>query len=164
MNAANAENAENAENTSMTPSPQLGRARRSPVPAFGGLALAILVAVAAVRWSGMPIHAPDAPAVVMRELRFVDTPEGHIDVIDAKTKKVVDTITGQAGFIRGTLRGLARERRRDGIGAEQPFQLIGRADGRLTLVDPATNRHVDLESFGPMNSSNFARLLTATAP
>ena len=147
-------------NTGTTPP----RARRSPVAAFGLLALATLIAVAAVRWSGMPIHTPDAPAVVTRELRFVDTPEGHIDVIDAKTQKVVDTITGQAGFIRGTLRGLARERRRDGIGAEQPFQLIGRADGRLTLVDPATNRHVDLDSFGPMNSSNFARLLTATAP
>lgn len=154
----------NTLNASLTPAPQPVRPSRSPVPAFGGLALAILVAVAAVRWSGMPIHTPDAPAVVMRELRFVDTPEGHIDVIDAKTLKVVDTITGQAGFIRGTLRGLARERRRDGIGAEQAFQLIGRADGRLTLVDPATHRHVDLESFGPMNSSNFARLLAATAP
>ena len=52
----------------------------------------------------------------------------------------IDTVTGQSGFVRGTLRGLARERKRMGLGAEQPFVLMGRADGRLTLKDPATGR------------------------
>jgi putative photosynthetic complex assembly protein len=56
---------------------------------------------------------------------------------------------------------LVRERKRQGLGPEQPFALIGRADGRLTLVDPATGQVIDLESFGPTNASVFARLLAA---
>ena len=39
------------------------------------------------------------------------------------------------------------------------FGLIGRADGRLTLEDPATGRRVDLESFGPTNAAVFAQIL-----
>ena len=40
--------------------------------------------------------------------------------------------------------------------------LIGRADGRLTLADPATGARIDLEAFGPTNAGVFARLLTLT--
>jgi putative photosynthetic complex assembly protein len=57
------------------------------------------------------------------------------------------------------LRGLARERRRSGIGSDIPFELVAHTDGRLTLKDPATARRVDLESFGPTNLMEFARLL-----
>lgn len=136
---------------------------RGPLLALGGLVLAVLAAVSAVRLSGMPISTPDAPAAVTRQLRFEDRPDGSIVVIDAVQGQVVQTITGQAGFIRGTLRGLARQRKLEGIGPERPFELIGRADGRLTLIDPATHRRVDLESFGPTNSAEFARLLQAGA-
>jgi putative photosynthetic complex assembly protein len=85
-------------------------------------------------------------------------------VIDAKTGRSIDAITGEAGFARGTLRGFARDRRARGIGPEAPLQLMGRADGRLTLFDPATGRIVDLESFGPANAAVFARMLKPTAP
>jgi len=132
---------------------------RAPLIAAAAMVLAVLIAVAVVRLSGVSIHAPDAAAAVTRELRFEDRPDGSIAVIDARGGQLVESITGEAGFVRGTLRGLARERRRQGIGAEQGFLLIGRADGRLTLQDPATGRHVDLESFGPANASQFARLL-----
>lgn len=134
---------------------------RGPLLALGGLVLVVVLAVSAVRLSGMPISTPDAPAAVTRALRFEDRPDGSIVVIDAVQGGVVQTITGQAGFVRGTLRGLARQRRLEGIGPERPFELIGRADGRLTLVDPATHRRVDLESFGPTNAAEFARLLQA---
>ena len=62
---------------------------------------------------------------------------------------------------RGTLRGLARERKRVGGGPEQAFELIAHADGRLTLRDPVTARRIDLASFGPINASGFAELLRA---
>jgi putative photosynthetic complex assembly protein len=68
---------------------------------------------------------------------------------------------GTNGFVRGVLRGLARERRRQGLGSEIPFHLAQRADGRLTLVDPATERVIDLKAFGPTNTQAFARLLEA---
>ena len=134
---------------------------RGVLLALGALVLVSLAGVSAIRLSGIDIHAPDAAAVVTRELRFEDRADGSIAVIDAKDSQLVTSIVGQNGFVRGTLRGLARERRRSGLGAEQPFQLIGRADGRLTLQDPATGRSVDLESFGPVNAAEFARLLAA---
>jgi putative photosynthetic complex assembly protein len=63
----------------------------------------------------------------------------------------------EGNFVRGTMRGLARERKRSGIGATPPFILSSRADGRLTLEDPQTGRHVDLEAFGQANAGVFAR-------
>lgn len=132
--------------------------------AMGALALVSLVAVAAVRWSGMPIHTPDAPAAATRLLRFEDRPDGGIAVIDAKSGREVEHVQGEAGFVRGALRAMARERRIQSVGPEAAFELVGRADGRLTLVDPTTGARIDLESFGPTNAAAFARLLTAGDP
>ena len=35
------------------------------------------------------------------------------------------------------------------------------SDGRLSLDDPSTGEHVDLEVFGPTNAETFARLWRA---
>ena len=79
---------------------------------------------------------------------------------DARSGALLDTVApGTNGFLRSTMRGLVRERKRQGLGPETPFELLGRADGRLTLVDPGTGRRVDLESFGPTNSAVFAALI-----
>jgi putative photosynthetic complex assembly protein len=132
---------------------------RWPIVLIAGLLLLAFGLVAQVRMSGVEIREPDAPAQIIRELQFEDRPDGSVAVIDAKSKKEIAAITGEAGFARGTLRGFARDRRARGLGSEQPFQLIGRADGRLTMLDPATGRIVDLESFGPTNAAVFAALL-----
>ena len=132
---------------------------RLPLFAIGALVVVSLVGTAAVRWSGMNISEPDAPVLVTRSLQFEDRADGGIDVIDAQSRQRVQTVVGEAGFVRGTLRGLARERRRAGVGPTEPFELIAHTDGRLTLVDPSTTRRVDLESFGPTNMSEFVRLL-----
>lgn len=133
---------------------------RGVLMAIGGVLLASVIAVAAVRISGTTIRVPDEAAVAMRELRFEDRPDGSVVVIDAPTRTVIHTMTGENGFFRGALRGLARERKRNGLGPEPSFQLIGRADGRLTLIDPATGQRIDLESFGPTNAAVFARFMT----
>ena len=78
-------------------------------------------------------------------------------MVDARTGRTLDVMQGEQGFLRGTLRGMARERRRSGIDDSTPLSLLARADGRLTLVDPATGRRIDLESFGPTNAAVFAR-------
>jgi putative photosynthetic complex assembly protein len=123
--------------------------------------LATIGFVLSIRFSGESIRAPDAPTVVMRALVFEDRVDGSVAVIDATTGRQIDAITGEAGFARGTLRGFARDRRSRGIGPQAPLHLLGRADGRLTLLDPATGRVVDLESFGPVNAATFARMLPA---
>ena len=137
---------------------------RWPIAAACGLVIASIVAVAFVRWSGMPISTPDAAVAQARSLHFVDREDGSVAVVDASDGRLVETLVGQNGFVRGTLRGLVRERKRENIGAEQPFTLVAHVDGRLTLLDPATGRRVDLESFGPTNEREFVRMLQPMQP
>jgi hypothetical protein len=40
-------------------------------------------------------------------------------------------------------------------------QLAGLADGRLMLIDPATEWRVDLSAFGPTNAAAYAPLVPA---
>jgi putative photosynthetic complex assembly protein len=119
-----------------------------------------LGAVALVRITG---NGPDqlaAATVSERLLRFEDSPGGGVAVIDGETGKLLTTVTGEQGFFRGAIRALARDRTARKIGAEEPFKLISRADGRLTLFDPVSGQRVDLESFGPTNAAVFAQFLT----
>ena len=136
---------------------------RAPLLAVGGFVLASVVAVAAVRLTGVGVvRTPDAPTVSVREFRFEDRPDGSIVVLDASGRQLIDTVApGTNGFLRGTMRGLARERKRQGVGPELPFRMIGRADGKLTLEDPGTGRRVDLGSFGPTNAAVFAQIMAS---
>jgi putative photosynthetic complex assembly protein len=133
-------------------------------PLYSALALiaTTLVLVVAVRVTGVgDLRTPQAAVVTERLLRFADQRDGGIVVRDAVDDQVIEAIApGTNGFLRGTLRGLARERKREGIGPEASFRLTARSDGRLLLQDPATGRLVDLGSFGPTNAAVFARLLT----
>lgn len=119
-----------------------------------------LGAVALIRITG---NGPDqlaAATVAERLLRFEDSPGGGVAVIDGDTGKLLTTVTGEQGFFRGAIRALARDRAARKIGSEQPFKLISRSDGRLTLLDPVSGQRVDLESFGPTNAAIFAPFLT----
>ncbi|EWY39532.1 phosphonoacetaldehyde methylase [Skermanella stibiiresistens SB22] len=135
-----------------------------PRGALLGAAALLLFTVssaAVARLSGLgTVQMPEAVSVESRQLRFADRADGAIEVTDARTggtAAVVDP--GTNGFVRGALRGLARERKRQGVGIEPPFVLTRWADGRLSLTDPATGRVINLEAFGPTNAEAFARLL-----
>ncbi len=127
----------------------------------GGVIAFSLIGVGLVRITGNGPDQKPQPGTMERALRFVDQPDGGIAVIDGRTGELVRSFQGEQGFLRGTLRALARERKARGLGSEQPFQLIARTDGGLTLFDPVTHQRVDLESFGPTNAGAFAPLLTA---
>lgn len=120
-----------------------------------------LVLVTITRLTGFgELRTPQTTIVSERNLRFQDMKDGGITVFDAANQQVVERVPpGTNGFLRGTLRGLARERKREGIGQEIAFRLTGRSDGRLLLEDPSTKRLIDLGSFGPTNAAVFARLL-----
>jgi putative photosynthetic complex assembly protein len=115
----------------------------------------ILLVVAFARFQGLVWTVQDAPVLWQRELVFSDTPDGQILVLDYSDSKEVARFKGEQGFLRGTLRALARERKRRGIGSQAPFRVIEHTDGRLTLLDPSTAQRIDLESFGPVNSAIF---------
>jgi putative photosynthetic complex assembly protein len=127
---------------------------------FALFLIACLALVAWVRWTGpAPQDNITARAEQIRTLRFVDQPDGSIQVIDAATGADVHNFQGEQGFVRGTLRALARGRRLQGMGADQPFELIAHDAGRLSLRDPATGATIALESFGSTNIGVFARLM-----
>jgi putative photosynthetic complex assembly protein len=126
--------------------------------AVGGLA-ALILFVADFVDSGKLTREADAQAVITKQLRFEDRSDGSIAVVSATDGRVVKVIEGEAGFVRGILRAMARERRIKEVNQTIPFELIARADGRLTLVDPATGNRIDLESFGKDNVIEFAVLL-----
>ena len=73
-------------------------------PLFGAVALVglALISVAFVRLTGVgATHTPDSPAVVVRDFRFEDRPDGSIAVIDANLDRQVEVVTGANGFLRG---------------------------------------------------------------
>lgn len=124
------------------------------------MAVTMVLAIVAHRTGiGTSKLAPSA-TTQSRALLFLDRADGAIIIQQADNGPVVDILQpGNGGFIRGVMRGLARDRRARQIGPEAPFQLVRRADGALTLLDPATGGHTDLDAFGPTNAYAFARLL-----
>ena len=143
--------------------PTDGRARSGFRPGHAiVIVLGLVVAIAVLaRQTGMGVLRMPEPAIVQyRDLRFTDRADGSVGILDATTGAIVLILEpGQGGFIRGVLRGRARERRLDGFGSEPPFRLALHSDGRLTLEDMATKIKIVISSFGPSNVEAFARLL-----
>ena len=135
------------------------RLSRSTTLTMLGTVAAVVFLTWVITQSQVSARYPDAPAKQVKKLRFEDRSDGSIAVFDYQTGKQIDSIVGEAGFVRGALRTLAQERKRRDIDSKPPFELIARQDGRLTLIDPSTGRTIDLESFGAINANNFARLL-----
>ena len=137
---------------------------RLPLLGVGLLLVGLVAAAGLARRDAHRTEVPASTPLVVREFTFNDRPDGSVAVQDATTGAVVDVVTGQAGFLRATVRGLAQQRRREDMGSADPFRLTAWADGRLTLDDPDTSRHIELEAFGATNEATFAQLLTAKGP
>lgn len=142
-------------------------------PLLGALAVVLVAGSAAVAGrvfgvgatrEGVPAAgAPAATLVERRVLRFADAPDGGILVYDAASNTLATRVApGGDGFLRGTLRAMARERMLAGVGPVPPFVLTRWTDGRLTLDDSATRMHIAVSSFGPTQVASFERLMAAT--
>lgn len=137
---------------------------RGPLLAVGGILLASVVLAGAGRLTGPTGTPPKAELVVARDIRFEDRADGGVDIFSGRNPTAVEVVAPTTdNFLRATMRTLVRERRRQSIGAEQPFHLAQWADGRLTLDDFATGRHIELAAFGETNEAVFAQVLVAAA-
>jgi len=106
------------------------------------------------------VSADHGEPVIERQLRFVDFPNGDVGVLDAAEGTTMARLTtGEGGFMRSVMRGMARERRATGHGPEMPFTLTLWADGLVSIDDPATGRQIALSAFGIDNVEAFTRLL-----
>lgn len=143
----------------------MSRALRPEVFAKGpvlGMGLAILALVGLTIAPLPSVRGPEGsvPPRSERSFHAADRADGAVVITDAATgREVLVVAPGEDGFIRGTLRGLARDRRMRDLGPEAPFRLVAWSDGRLTLDDPATGRRLDLLAFGQTQAEAFARLL-----
>jgi putative photosynthetic complex assembly protein len=132
---------------------------------MSGLLIAITITLAVVGRSTDvgTVRMPEASVVDQRDLRFLDGEDGSVLAVDAATETTIHRFApGGHGFLRGVLRGLARDRRLEGIGSEPAFRLTRWSDGRLSIRDLATGRETELDAFGPTNVQNFAQLLDPT--
>ncbi len=141
-----------------------GRSMPLALPLFG-IAVTLVATIALVFWTGTPEPSPTAeterlPILAARDVFFEDQADGSVRVVDAKLKRQVEIIAPASnGFLRGAVRGLVRERKRQSIGPEIPFTIAALATGRVVLRDAATAREIDLATFGSTNVEVFARLL-----
>ena len=99
------------------------------------------------------------PPVATKVLKFEDQQDGGVRVIDYTSNETIHVISGEAGFVRGVLRTVARERKMRGKGPEDPVILTAYKDGRIVLKDPITDTKIELESFGKTNVEAFNVLL-----
>lgn len=135
----------------------------------GAVVAFALTAAATVRIAHIPAAASPAAmraaarveAVASRDLRFLDRADGAVVIQDARTGATASVIEpGQeTGFVRGVMRGLARERHQHRLGSATPFNLTLWRDGELSLTDLATGRSIELTAFGSTNRATFAALL-----
>ncbi len=145
------------------PSAPANQLPRAALIGAGTLVVGSLLLVGVARLTGYSPARPDASTVVeSKDLRFEDRVDGAVLIYSSPQDRLVDTLPpGTNGLVRGVLRGLVRDRRADKIGAAPPFRLTRWADGRLSLDDPSTGRHIDLEVFGSVNARAFADILIA---
>lgn len=134
---------------------------RGALLGLGGLVLFTVLLVAAARIAGFDPGASErAPVTMSRELGFEDLDGGRVRIYEWQSGTLILTLEpGTENFIRGVMRGLARERRSTMAGLETPFLLAQHSDGALTIEDRATGRVIELGAFGPTNAAAFARLL-----
>jgi putative photosynthetic complex assembly protein len=133
------------------------------------LSLTTLVKVGVLSREAVPAIARSeahvAP-VVVRQLSFADRGDGAVVVRDVTTgetvRVLVDGVPGN-GFVRGVMRGMARERHIHGVGMAPPFTLTLWKNGTLSLDDKSTGRSIELGSFGPDNRAAFAAMLPGGA-
>lgn len=142
---------------------------RGTIAMTGALILFAIGATAAVRLTGTPLVASptamraerNVAPVATRTLRFSDRADGAVVIEDVDAGSIAQVIEPgqQTGFIRGVMRGMARDRRMHGVGEGPPFSLTLWRDGELSLTDTATGRAIELTAFGSSNRAAFAALL-----
>lgn len=134
------------------------------LPLYSALAL-IAFAIAAT-WYGKTtetgtLRNPVTAPVAIREIVFEERAAGVLAVLDAPSRETLEVIAPEAdGFIRGSLRAMTFERKKRGVGADEPYRIIQWDTGRVTVSDPRTGLRIHLDAFGPTNSAAYARFLT----
>jgi putative photosynthetic complex assembly protein len=133
---------------------------RKPAIAFGCLVgMAVLFAAFGPK-AVLPDPRAGSAVAETRALSFLDEADGGVIVVDAETGAQITRLgVGEGGFVRSTMRSLARDRTLRRIPRDPPFMLERLTDGTLLLGDPETGATVRLGAFGEANAAAFAAFL-----
>jgi putative photosynthetic complex assembly protein len=148
---------------------------RVPTGALIGAGLLILSVVGLAVFAkvtnadrGGPRLEPITQAVAARDLIFKTDPRNasaEMDVLDASTGQSIRHFgPTEGGFVRGSLRGLARLRTTQGISPEEPYRLTEWPGGRMTLQDRRTGMIVEVNAFGLSSVEGYRALLPNAKP
>lgn len=122
-----------------------------------GVVLLLTFTLAATWTEPVAQISPQTAMVGFRSLTFADGLDGTVVVTDAQTGEAVETLEAGNGFLRATLRALGKSRRDAGHPMDSPFHLEQYASGQLLLIDPTTERVIDLWAFGAPNKAVFEK-------
>lgn len=134
---------------------------RRGVFAAGALVVLTVVTVAATQLTGGgKVYTPQGELTASADLHFTDEADGLVAVYDAVTgTRLIEYGEDEGVFVRVVMRGVARQRRLRGEGAEVPVRLAQMDGVRLWLIDPTNGIEIYLNAFGPDNVAAFAEIL-----
>lgn len=142
------------------------QARRPSFPrlplysAFALIAFAIAAIAFGERTGIGTVRTETGTPVDMIDLTLSQEPGDRVVVKEAASGRVIaDFGPGEGGFIRGSIRGLARMRMVAEAEADAPYRLIKWNSGALTFSDTATGQRIHLNAFGPDQVAAFEKLL-----
>lgn len=147
--------------TDLAPPPPVESHMR--VPLFGAAAMVVLslLTVGMVQLNVFSNNSADARAPdAIHQVSFKALETGQLAIIDSAADEVIGIVEpGRDGLVRNALRGLERNRTLRNLPMEAPYQLVFWDDGRVTLSDEHTSRHIPLSSFGATQSKALDVLL-----
>jgi putative photosynthetic complex assembly protein len=108
---------------------------------------------------GSMITDPGQP-LDMIDLTISQADGDHVRVSDANSGKVLAEYgPADGGFVRGSMRALARMRMTADVDANEPYRVIKWSSGAVSLSDTRTGQRIYLNAFGPDQVAAFEKFL-----
>ncbi|MGF1463027.1 MAG: photosynthetic complex putative assembly protein PuhB [Maricaulaceae bacterium] len=97
------------------------------------------------------------------QLRVEDLGEDQFNIFNVETGEQIAFVDPRRdNLVVKAYRGLEYSRNRSPVDPSAPYQLVVWENGRVTLSDFGTDRHMPLDSFGPTYTGALAALLNVT--
>ena len=128
--------------------------------ALGLVVITVLLSVFIFRILGLPLVGVPPKSNVVQEisLDFVERNRFDVLVLDKYGKVLADSTDGNSGFLGVVYNAVKRERIKKRVVSTNALRLVKYENGRITVIDDATNLEVQVNSFGQKNLEVFGLL------
>ncbi|MFA8441624.1 MAG: photosynthetic complex assembly protein PuhC [Yoonia sp.] len=131
------------------------------VQAMFALMAASLAIVAYAQWFDVPNRGVlvEAPVVQSLEIVMEGNRSGTYEVRTPDGTLIASSSDEKGGFLGVMGRVVERERFKNNVTGNAPFQVVRRENGNIAIIDDTTDLRVELIGYGKDNVAAFARLL-----